>query len=177
MYTHITENSIKNYTITSPGKHIFYFENINAELSFTIATEQADVEIYGLYRGKEIDQFTLTITQIHTVPRAKSSVLIKSILEDAAQLHVCGRIHVEKDAAETTATFKNKNILLSPSAHMISMPQLEIAPHSVHCTHTSQTTPLDHDQLKYLMSRGIALPDAQDLLIEGFLKDLMQHKK
>ncbi len=177
MYTHITENSIKDYTITTPGKHIFYFENISAELSFTIATEQADVEIYGLYRGKETDQFTVTIAQIHTAPRAKSFALIKSVLKDSAQLQVCGKIHVEKDATETTADFKNKNILLSPSAHMISMPQLEIAPHDVHCTHTSQTTPLDYDQLEYLMSRGITLPNAHDLLIEGFLKDIVQYKK
>lgn len=177
MYIHITENSIKNYTITTPGKHVFYFENISVDLSFIIATEQADVEIYGLYRGKDLDQFTLTIAQIHTAPRAKSFALIKSVLEDSTQLHVCGKIYVEKDATETTADFKNKNILLSPSAHIISMPQLEITPHNVHCTHTSQTAPLDHAQLQYLMSRGITLLDAQDLLLDGFLKDIMQHKK
>jgi Fe-S cluster assembly protein SufD len=175
-YTVVNDRK-KEYEITTPGKHVFYFENLTTDLTFVITTERADVTIYGLYQGKATDNFSLNISQIHTVPHAKSTTLIKSILYDNAQLHMHGKIRVEQNAVDTEAFLTNTNLLLSKNAHVISMPQLEILPHEVHCAHATQTKPLDQSQLDYLINRGITPHDAQQLLVDGFLQEILQYKK
>ncbi|MFA5986290.1 MAG: SufD family Fe-S cluster assembly protein [Parcubacteria group bacterium] len=177
MFILVVNKRKKEYKITTPGKHVFYFENLTADLTFVIAAEHAEVAIYGLYQGKDTDDFVLDISQIHTAPHTKSTALIKSVLRDNAQLHMRGKIRVEQNSVGTEALLTNTNLLLSKNAHVISMPQLEILPHEVHCTHAAQTKPLDPDQLDYLINRGITPHDARQLLIDGFLQEILQYKE
>ena len=41
------------------------------------------------------------------------------------------------------------------------------------CTHGATVGRLDDDALFYLRSRGIALPDARAMLIEAFIRDII----
>ncbi len=177
MYKDISHNPQKTYTITKPGVHVFYFENMSQDIHFIVTHPDANVQIYGLYRGKETQKFHLAITQTHTVPGATSTALIKSVLDDASQLHITGKIHIAKNAVHTKAFFTNKNLLLNKNASVTTAPQLEVFPHDVTCTHAAVTTPIDTDQLHYIATRGIAQKDAQDLLINGFTQDVLRHKK
>lgn len=177
MIKDITNNPQSTYIISKPGDHVFYFENLSTDITFIIDTEDADVQIYGLYQGKNADTFTTAITQVHNKPNSTSTTLIKSVLDDASQLNFTGTIRIEKDAQNSKATLTNKNLLLSEKASALSNPQLEVLPHEVECTHAAVTTPLDHDQLSYLTARGISENEAEKLLIDGFIAEITQYRE
>ncbi|MEA3323460.1 MAG: SufD family Fe-S cluster assembly protein, partial [Patescibacteria group bacterium] len=82
----------KIYKITKPGDYIFYFENKIGDITFDISCSDANVKIYGLYRGKDTQQFTLNIKQNHTAPNSKSVAIIKSILDDKSTLNITSTI-------------------------------------------------------------------------------------
>lgn len=176
MYYNISHKPKNKYIINTPGEHIFYFENISADINFIIDAENADVSIYGLYIGNDSEQFILNITQTHASPNSHSTALIKSVLNDTSQLHFTGKIRIEKIAQNSQALLTNKNLLLSDTAHVVSIPQLEVFPHQVECTHAATTAPLDQEQLHYIISRGISKKDAQKLLINGFTQEILQYK-
>jgi Fe-S cluster assembly protein SufD len=44
----------------------------------------------------------------------------------------------------------------------------------VRCTHGATVGKIDPDELFYLRSRGIKLPDAERLIVEGFFDPIMQ---
>jgi Fe-S cluster assembly protein SufD len=60
-------------------------------------------------------------------------------------------------------------LLLSDDAEADSKPELEIFADDVQCAHGATVSELDHDALFYAMSRGIARPQAEALLIESFV--------
>jgi Fe-S cluster assembly protein SufD len=176
MHYTISTTSQKNYIITRSGEHIFYFENLSAKIRFIIKAQNAHVYIYGLYQGMKNNHFDISIIQEHIEKNSTSVALIKSVLYDHSSLNFTGKIRIEKNAKETKAILSNKNLLLSESASVLSVPQLEILPCEVECTHTTTTIPLDHDQIHYLVSRGMSQNKAKELLINGFMQDVLQYK-
>ena len=177
MYYNISQNPKTEYVIKDPGEHIFYFENISGEVNFIIDAENVDVRIYGLYQGDDNNLFNIAITQIHTKPNSHSETLIKSVLDNKSKIHFTGKIRIEKNAKNSKALLTNKNLLLSEKSSVISIPQLEVLPHKVECTHAAVTAPLDQDQLNYLITRGISINNAKKILINGFAQEILQHKK
>ena len=54
------------------------------------------------------------------------------------------------------------------------IPGLEIEADDVRCTHAAAVAQVDSEQLYYLRSHGLAEPEAQRLVIEGFLQELVE---
>ena len=67
----------------------------------------------------------------------------------------------------------NKTLLLSNEAEIDAKPQLEIYADDVQCAHGFTAGELDEDALFYLRSRGISNAEAQSMLIEGFLTEVI----
>jgi len=178
MFKNITKDNTKNYKITNAGEYVFYFENKNGNVTFDIRCENADVKIYGLYTDDTNPQkFKLHITQKHTTPNSESTTIIKSTLKNESTLNITSTINIDINGINTNAHFVNKNLLLNDKAQTIVTPQLEVIPGNVSCTHATSTTPLDKYQLQYLVTRGINVETAQQLLIEGFLNEILILKK
>jgi Fe-S cluster assembly protein SufD len=83
-------------------------------------------------------------------------------------------IYVAPGADKTDGYQANRNLLLSKQARDDSIPGLEILANDVRCTHGATVGKIDADQVFYLMSRGIARPDAEKLIVEGFFDPIMQ---
>jgi len=176
MFKDISQENKKVYKITKPGDYIFYFENKIGNITFDISCSDANVKIYGLYRGKDTQQFTLNIGQNHIAPNSKSIAIIKSILDNKSILEITSTISIDKKGVDTIAHFTNHNLLLNKNAHTIISPQLEVMPSNVECTHATTTAPLNKKQLQYLSTRGITNTKAKQLLIDGFINEILQIK-
>lgn len=177
MYHEITPTTEKSITITQEGVHIFYCHNISTDLTITLAKENAEVLFYGLYTGKNSDDLALNITLHHAAPNTSSTTRVKSVLDENAQFHFTGMIHITKKAHHASAHLTNNNLLLSPQTHVTTLPQLEVIPHEVTCTHAANTLPIDDTQMVYLMSRGLSRQDAQTLIVNGFCDEIVRQKQ
>lgn len=67
----------------------------------------------------------------------------------------------------------SKAILVSKNANANAKPELEIYADDVVCAHGATVGELDDDQLFYLNSRGIPENKARQMLIQAFLKDII----
>lgn len=111
--------------------------------------------------------------QYHVAPRTTSTLLSKGAVADHSRSVYTGVIEIEKGAKRTDARQTNHNLLLSPTAHADSVPNLDIREHDVMCAHASSVGPLDELQRWYLESRGVSRDDAQRLLIQGFFYEML----
>lgn len=176
MFKNITNDNQTTHTITKPGKHIYYFENKIGELTFSIECENVEVFIYGLYQGNKENKFNLKTTQHHKHPNSESHLLIKTVLDDKSQFDYEGKIRIEKLAQKTQASLKNENLIVSDNAKVTTLPQLEILPNDVKCSHAATVSDLNKDQLYFLMFRGVSENDAKELLIQGFIEEVLKIK-
>ncbi|MEK9143828.1 MAG: SufD family Fe-S cluster assembly protein [Patescibacteria group bacterium] len=130
----------------------------------------ASAKVIGLVVGRGDHKIVLHTEQIHEAPETTSNLLVKAALYDRTQFSYDGIIRVERSAQKSDAYQKNENLLLSPQSHARSDPALEIFANDVRCTHGSTTGKINEDQLWYLTSRGLSIPQAKQLLVEGFFQ-------
>jgi Fe-S cluster assembly protein SufD len=111
--------------------------------------------------------------QLHVAGRSHSTLLSKGAVADDSRSVYTGLIEIEKGAKRTDARQTNHNLLLSPTAHADSVPNLDIRENDVMCAHASSVGPLDELQRWYLESRGVSRDDAERLMIQGFFNEML----
>jgi Fe-S cluster assembly protein SufD len=103
-----------------------------------------------------------------------SDLLFKGALKQSSRSVWQGMIYVAPGAQKTDGYQANRNLVLSKKARADSIPGLEIMADDVRCTHGATVGKIDPEELFYLLSRGIAKADAEQLIVEGFFEPIMQ---
>ncbi len=163
------KNSISETFIFSAGSN--YFKN---EINCNLKGEYSSAFINGILSLKEHQQHEIRSTINHLVENTKSYQLIKSVLGKNSKAAYQGRIYVNSKAQKTDGYQLSKAILLDETSEFNAKPELEIYADDVKCSHGSASGSLNEDSIFYLMSRGLNYKQAKELLINGFLLDVVE---
>ncbi len=104
----------------------------------------------------------------------KSYQLIKSVLNNNSKGVYQGKIFVNSKAQKTNGYQLSKALLLNENTEFDAKPELEIYADDVKCSHGSTSGNLDENSIFYLMSRGLNYQQSKELLINGFLLDVVE---
>jgi len=162
-------NSVSETFILSAGSD--YFKN---EINCNLNGEYSSAFINGIFSLKENQQHEIRTTINHLVENTKSYQLIKSVLEKNTKSAYQGRIFVNSKAQKTDGYQLSKAILLDETSEFNAKPELEIYADDVKCSHGSASGSLDENSIFYLMSRGLNYQQSKELLINGFLMDVVE---
>ena len=111
--------------------------------------------------------------QEHIAPNCESDFAFKGALRDHATAVWRGMIRVEPEAQKTNAYQECRNLMLSPTAHAVPIPGLEIMANDVRCTHGATVSRVDREQLFYLMTRGLPRAEAERMVVRGFFQNVL----
>ena len=139
-----------------------------------LAGQGANSILRSTFLGTGSQVHDLRTVQDHIAPRTNSDLLCKGAVDDEAHSIYTGVIKIRNGAIRSDANQTNKNLLLSTEARADSVPNLDISENDVRCSHASSVGPLDEDQRYYLESRGVGPEMAEQLLIRGFFRDLLE---
>ena len=139
-----------------------------------LAGEGAHSDMLAVSIGDEAQEFDARTLQDHASPHTKSDLLFKNALSGRSRNTFGGLIRVEPHAHFTDAYQKVRNLLLSDDAEANSMPGLEILADNVKCSHGATSGQIDEDELFYLLARGIPAPIARQLLVGGFVNEVLE---
>jgi Fe-S cluster assembly protein SufD len=131
-------------------------------------------DMLAVSAGDDAQEFDARTLQDHAAPHTYSDLLFKNALNDRARTTFGGLIRVEPHAHFTDAYQKVRNLLLSDEAEANSMPGLEILADNVKCSHGATSGQLDEEEMFYLLARGISKPAARQLLVGGFLNEVLE---
>ncbi len=131
----------------------------------------AGVRGANILKNKEHADATLFLD--HAAERSESKALFKSVLDDASQAVFQGKILVRPGAQKTDARMMARALLLSEGAQANCKPELEIFADDVQCAHGSTVGALDANLVFYLMTRGICQAEAEALLTEAFIGEVI----
>ena len=113
----------------------------------------------------------------HLVPNCKSYQKIKSVLDSEGKGIYQGKIYVKDIAQKTNAYQLSKALLLNDNSEFDSKPELEIYADDVKCSHGSTSGNVDENSIHYLMTRGLTRKESIQLLINGFLNEIISEIK
>ena len=158
--------------IATQGSQFSFFGNHQlAHSTWSIRAQLAEhavVFLSALTHARIQDQMRTEIEVRHLGAHSTSRQLFYSYAEDNSTVDFSGKIYVEKNASKVIADQMHKGTLLSRGARIRSEPFLSILHDDVKCTHGSSTGALSTDQLHYLRSRGLTLPEAREMLIQSY---------
>lgn len=135
--------------------------------------EGITVAMTGLYLAGEGQHFDFRTLQDHHAPHCMSDLLYKGALKSNAHTVYSGLIHVREAGKETDAYQTNRNLVLSDHAKADSKPELEIENNDVRCSHAASVGQIDENEIFYLQSRGIDRELAKQLIVKGFLEEVL----
>ena len=171
-FINLNKTKTKKLNFTKPGKYIVFFKNLSGKFTFELKEKGINLDIYGLFVGKNKDQFKVETIQRHIAPESTSNLLIKGVFYDESKFIYQGLVRIEEKAQKSHAYQKNQNIILSDKCYVDSRPFLEILANDVFCTHGSTTGKLNQNQIYYLQTRMLDKKQAEELLVAGFLQEI-----
>ncbi len=163
------KNTISETFILSSGSNFF-----KSEVNCNLKGEHSSAFVNGIFSLDKNKHHEIRSTINHLTENTKSYQLIKSVLEDNSKAAYQGKIFVNSDAQKTDGYQLSKAILLSKDSEFNAKPELEIYADDVKCSHGSASGSLNEDSIFYLMSRGLNYNQARELLINGFLLDVVE---
>ena len=162
-------NSVSETFILSAGSN--YFKN---EVNCNLKGEYSSAFVNGIFSLKKNQQHEIRTTINHLVENTKSYQLIKSVLGKLSKAAYQGKIFVNSKAQKTDGYQLSKAILLDETSEFNAKPELEIYADDVKCSHGSASGSLNENSIFYLMSRGLNYHQSKELLINGFLLDVVE---
>ena len=163
------KNSISETFIFSASSD--YFKN---EINCNLKGEHSSAFVNGIFSLKDNKQHEIRTSINHLVENTKSYQLIKSVLGKNSKAVYQGRIYVDSIAQKTDGYQLSKAILLDETSEFNAKPELEIYADDVKCSHGSASGSLNENSIFYLMSRGLNYKESKELLINGFLLDVVE---
>ncbi len=130
-------------------------------------------KVTGAYATRGRQHVDFDTLQEHAAPDTVSDLAFRGVLGGRSSAVWRGMIQVDEGAQKTDAFQESRNLLLSDKAHADAIPGLEIEANDVRCTHAAAIAQIDPEQLFYLHSRGVPTEQANRLVIEGFLSELV----
>ena len=162
-------NSVSETFILSSGSQ--FFKN---EINCNLKGKYSSAFINGIFSLSDNRHHEIRTTVNHLTENTKSYQLIKSVLDDNSKAAYQGKIYVNSEAQKTDGYQLSKAILLDKASEFNAKPELEIYADDVKCSHGSASGSLNEDSIFYLMSRGLNYQQSRELLINGFLLDVIE---
>lgn len=160
-------SSWKSYALA--GGHV----TSRQDYAIHLLEEGAEASLYGVCQVEGKSHHHTNVFMEHAAPHCRSHQHFKNVLRDAARTSFEGKIFVHPCAQKTEAYQRNHNLILGQRASANSKPNLEIFASDVKASHGATVGQIDAEQLFYLTSRGIPRKEAKELLIQGFLREIL----
>lgn len=148
--------------------------NGKVRMETKLAGRGAGAKVTGAYVGNGRQHLDYDTTQEHAAEDTTSDLAFRGVLDDRATAVWRGMINVDKGAQRTDAFQDCRNLLLSKRAHADAIPGLEIEADDVACTHAAAVAQIDAEQLYYLTSHGLGREISSELIVSGFLAELVE---
>ncbi len=170
-----TERAVEKIKVKNSGTYLLVgLDGGSIDLEVTLENENTSFELYGIIIGRNTDSYKVNVISHHKVGNALSRVHIKAVLFDKSSFDFNGLIKIDPGAVLSDAYLKNDNLLIGEDAVVNSSPQLEIKADDVKASHgVTISTISDIDQF-YLKSRGLTDQESKELLVEGFINEILQ---
>jgi Fe-S cluster assembly protein SufD len=143
------------------------------DLRIPFLKEGEEMEIVGFIDANKPGDYQVKVLADHVAKNTYGRILIKGVGRNGARIKIDGMVKVEKNASKTNSFLEMRVLLVDDSSTAVAEPKLEIENNDVKASHAATVGKIDEDQIFYLKSRGLAEDEAREVIVEGFLKDII----
>ncbi len=136
--------------------------------------EEAQGEFYSIAIANNAQQADTGTKMVHLGRNTKSRIVSKGISAGRAQNTYRGLVSMHPRATGSRNYTQCDSLLIGDKCGAHTVPYIEVKNNSSRCEHEATTSKVDEDQLFYCRSRGMDEEQAVALVVNGFVKDVLQ---
>ncbi len=131
-------------------------------------------EFYSVALTNNYQQADTGTKMIHIGKNTKSTIVSKGISAGFGQNTYRGQVKILKGATNSRNYTQCDSLLLGDKCGAHTTPYIEVRNTSSRVEHEASTSKIGEDQLFYCKSRGIALEDSVNMIVNGFCKEVFR---
>jgi len=131
-------------------------------------------EFYSIAIANNYQQADTGTKMVHLGKRTKSRIVSKGISAGHAQNTYRGLVSMHPKAKDSRNFTQCDSLLIGDQCGAHTVPYIEVRNNSSRVEHEATTSKVDDDQMFYCRSRGIGAEAAVALVVNGFVKDVLQ---
>jgi Fe-S cluster assembly protein SufB len=131
-------------------------------------------EFYSVALTNHFQQADTGTKMIHIGRNTKSTIVSKGISAGFGQNTYRGLVKILKAATGSRNYTQCDSLLLGDKCGAHTSPYIDVRNTSAKVEHEASTSKIGEDQLFYLKTRGIALEDAVNMIVNGFCKEVFK---
>tara|TARA_B100001093_G_scaffold265582_1_gene254049 strand:+ start:1764 stop:3008 length:1245 start_codon:yes stop_codon:yes gene_type:complete len=162
------KSSFENYLLSSGLK----FNKLDIEINLN--EEHSKSTVFSALNLTNTEHQEIKTRINHNALNCNSYQKVKNVLNDESKGVYQGKIFVKNIAQKTDAYQLSRALILNDKAEFDAKPELEIYADDVKCSHGSTSGSIDLNSIHYLKSRGIPEKEAYQMLISGFLSEVLE---
>jgi Fe-S cluster assembly protein SufB len=131
-------------------------------------------EFYSVALTNHHQQADTGTKMIHIGKNTRSTIVSKGISAGLGQNTYRGLVKILKNATSSRNYTQCDSLLLGDKCGAHTTPYIDVRNSSSRVEHEASTSKIGEDQLFYCKTRGIALEDAVNLIVNGFCKEVFR---
>src|SRR5213082_3339562 len=131
-------------------------------------------EFYSVALTNHRQQADTGTKMIHVGKNTKSTIVSKGISAGKGQNTYRGQVKVLKGAEHSRNYSQCDSLLLGDKCGAHTFPYIDVRNSTSKAEHEASTSKIGEDQLFYCKTRGIALEDAVNMIVNGFCKEVFR---
>ena len=161
--------SVRIYNIVITNENVSLVENIYLE------KVESKCEITSVLLASSDAHLNSNINIYHPIKNTTSVFENYGIAKDNAKITLNNNATIKQGASRSVVKQKAKGLTLSKNASIKAMPNLYIDEYDVVANHSASIGSISKEDLFYLMSRGLTVEDASNLVVIGFIKPIIDN--
>jgi Fe-S cluster assembly protein SufB len=131
-------------------------------------------EFYSIAISNGYQQVDSGTKMIHLGKNTSSRIISKGIAAGHSQNTYRGLVSAHRKATGARNFTNCDSLLIGGDCGAHTVPYIEAKNSSAHFEHEATTSKISEDQLFYVMSRGLSSEEAVALIVNGFVRDVLQ---
>ena len=186
----IRESCVRSFSIEweSGERHIsiywhsqvnlfFLIHDANIKLIIDVCDEHCEVTCSAILVSSNNIVSSLDLAVTLKASNTKADIYSLALLGDNAKASILGGITIDPGTVKVQWYLTEENLLLGKKIYVKTLPMLDVRSNDVKASHGATISRLDDQKIFYLTAKWISKHQAEQLMIQAYIKKALEYAK
>lgn len=157
--------------------YLLICENSEIDLEIVCEWEFAQAKIFAIFVGKENSLTKASVFGNLRASETSADMYLLSLLGNNSNIAVDWGVDIGPGILQASGHLLEENLILGEKIQLKTLPMLDVRSNDVSASHGCKIDRVDANKLFYMTSKGIPKDEANRLIVEGYVANVLENFK